>query len=274
MVDVNLENYKRANGSISNEESVSIRNQVLEQMISEIIMNEEFEKLGITVSAEELYDQFLGKNPNQYVVQSFSDANGNFNRDALSQYLNDFQNLNDEAKVAWLNFERAIKDDRINTKYNTILEKSFYLPEKLAERYYENKNDKRSAEVYAVRYTTIQDSLVSLTDSDKKKFYEENKKKYETDAMRSIDYVVFEVNPSETDKQNAKEYVEGLMTELKNTTNVASFVNANSDRQYDSTWLSRKTVPVAVEAVVLMTTMKPVSYMVLTKIMAIITYFV
>lgn len=123
MVDVNLENYKRANGSISNEESVSIRNQVLEQMISEIIMNEEFEKLGITVSAEELYDQFLGKNPNQYVVQSFSDANGNFNRDALSQYLNDFQNLNDEAKVAWLNFERAIKDDRINTKYNTILEK-------------------------------------------------------------------------------------------------------------------------------------------------------
>lgn len=250
LVDVNLENYKRANGSISNEESVSIRNQVLEQMISEIIMNEEFEKLGITVSAEELYDQFLGKNPNQYVVQSFSDANGNFNRDALSQYLNDFQNLNDEAKVAWLNFERAIKDDRINTKYNTILEKSFYLPEKLAERYYENKNDKRSAEVYAVRYTTIQDSLVSLTDSDKKKFYEENKKKYETDAMRSIDYVVFEVNPSETDKQNAKEYVEGLMTELKNTTNVASLVNANSDRQYDSTWLSRKTVPVAVEAVV------------------------
>lgn len=123
LVDVNLENYKRANGSISNEESVSIRNQVLEQMISEIIMNEEFEKLGITVSAEELYDQFLGKNPNQYVVQSFSDANGNFNRDALSQYLNDFQNLNDEAKVAWLNFERAIKDDRINTKYNTILEK-------------------------------------------------------------------------------------------------------------------------------------------------------
>lgn len=120
----------------------------------------------------------------------------------------------------------------------------------MAERYYENKNDKRSAEVYAVRYTTIQDSLVSLTDADKKKFYEENKKKYETDAMRSIDYVVFEVNPSETDKQNAKEYVEGLMTELKNTTNVASFVNANSDRQYDSTWLSRKTVPVAVEAVV------------------------
>lgn len=91
---------------------------------------------------------------------------------------------------------------------------------------------------------------MSLTDADKKKFYEENKKKYETDAMRSIDYVVFEVNPSETDKQNAKEYVEGLMTELKNTTNVASLVNANSDRQYDSTWLSRKTVPVAVEAVV------------------------
>ena len=194
--DQNLQNQKRMYGTLTNDQTFSIRQQTLDQMIREIIMNDEFKKLGLAVSTDELTDQFLGENPNQYVVQSFTGQDGKFDREMLQNYINNFDNFDPETQTAWINFENAIAEDRMNTKYESLLKHGFYLPKKLADRYNDNKNIKRSAEVYAVRYTTIPDSTVVVTEQDNKNYYETYKTKYPTDAMRGIDYVIFEVKPS------------------------------------------------------------------------------
>ena len=248
LVNMNLESTKANNGgSISTEQNYSIHSNTLEQMIRDIVMKKEYKALGLAVSTDELYDQFLGETPNQYVVSSFTGADGKFNRELVETYIRDFQTLTPEMKANWLNFERAIKDDRLNTKYDNLLKKSFYLPAKLAERYYSDKNDKTSAEVYAVRYTTIADSTVVLNDADKKAFYEENKNKYQTDATRSIDYVIFEIKPSQADIDYSRNFVNNLKADFAAIENPANFVNANSDLPYDSTWKSRTDVPAEFE---------------------------
>lgn len=247
-VNVNLESVKANNGgSLSTEDNYSIHANTLEQMIREIIMRNEYEDLGLVVSGDELYDQFLGENPNQYVIQSFTNPDGSFNRELVTRYIRDFQTLTPEMKSNWLNFERAIKEDRLNTKYETLLKKGFYLPNKLAARLYSDKNDKTSAEVYAVRYNTIADSTVVLNDGDKKAFYENNKNKYQTEATRSIDYIIFDINPSQTDIEFSKKYVNDLKKDFAEIENAANFVNANSELPYDSTWKSRKDVPAELE---------------------------
>ena len=124
------------------------------------------------------------------------------------------------------------------------------MPAKLAQKYYENKNVKASADVIALRYSTIPDSTVVVTDQDNKKFYEENKYRFETDEARGIEYVVFDIKPSADDRQEALEYVANLKEDFTATDNVASFVNANSDARYDSTWMSRTDVPAVIESVV------------------------
>jgi len=246
LADVNIENAKR-NGSLSNDDSFSVRNQTLDQMIRKIIMDNEYKALGLSVSADELFDQFVGENPNQYVVQSFTNADGQFDREAVKEYLRNFQSLDPTYQAQWLKFEDAIKEERMNEKYQNLLKKSFYMPAKLAEHYYVNKNDKRNAEVYAVRYTAIPDSTVVLTDKDNKAFFEANKNKYQTDATRSIDYVIFEVKPSQADRQNAMEYVANTKQGLAETANVSNYVAYNSDMPYDSTWKSAKDIPVSIE---------------------------
>lgn len=246
LVDINIENAK-SNGTLSNEDTYSVRNQTLDQMIRKIIMNDEFEALGITVSSDELFDQFCGANPNQYVVQSFTNAQGQFDRAAVENYLRNFSELDPVYQARWIEFENAIKEERMNEKYDNLIKKSFYMPAKLAERYYANKNDKRTAEVFAVRYTTIPDSTVVVTEQDNKAFYEANKNKYQTDETRSIDYIVFEVKPSQADREAAKEYVEATKQGLAETTNVANFVAYNSDKTYDSTWKAAKDLPVVIE---------------------------
>ena len=251
LVNMNLENVKAQNGgSLSAEDNYSVHANTLEQMIREIIMKNEYKDLGLVVSGDELYDQFLGENPNQYVVQSFTNPDGSFNRELVETYIRDFQTLNPEMKSNWLNFEHAIKEDRLNTKYETLLKKGFYLPSKLAARIYADKNEKTSAEVYAVRYNTIADSTVVVNDADNKAFYESNKNKYQTEATRSIDYIVFDIKPSQADVEYSKNFVNELKNDFAQIDNAANFVNANSDLPYDSTWKSRKDVPAELEAVI------------------------
>jgi len=245
-----IQNQKAMSGSMTEEEQFNIRQQTLNYMIREIIMGEEFEDLGIAVTSEELSDQFLGEKPNQYVLQSFSDRDGNFDRQGLVDYLNNFDNLSPEYQVRWLNFENAIAEDRLNTKYESLLKHGFYMPKKIADRYNDNKNYKRTAEVYAVRYTTIPDSTVVVTEQDKLDYYNNVKAKYQTDAMRGIDYVVFELKPSEADKNVTREYMENVKQGLASTSNVEEFVKLTSDTPFDTTWVDIKTLPADVEKAV------------------------
>ena len=242
----NMEN-RRSSGNPTSAETYSIYNSTLDGMIREHIMTKEYEAVGINVSSDELYDQFMGETPHEWVVQSFRNADGSFNRDMMEYYL---QNLNDfpaDARVQWMDFERAVKENCLENKFNNLVKASFFLPTKLAEKYYNDKNAKASADIVALRYATIPDSTVVVTDKDNKAFYEENKYRFETDERRDIEYVVFEIKPSLEDRQEALKDIQNLKNDFVETDNVVSFVNANSDKRYDSTWMGRKDVPKEVE---------------------------
>ena len=244
----NLENRRsQSNNNLSSAETYSVYNSTLEEMIKEHIMTKEYEALGMGVTSDELYDQFMGEDPHQWVKQSFSKEDGSFNKEMVEYYL---QNLNDfpaDARVRWLDFERAVKDNRLETKFQNLVKASYFVPNALAKKYYDNKNIKASADVIALRYTSIPDSTVVVTDKDNKAFYEENKYRYETDERRDIEYVVFEIKPSSEDRQDALKYVQDLKNDFASTDNVINFVNANSDKRYDSTWMGRTDVPQKIE---------------------------
>ena len=244
----NLENMRRSYGTnLTSAQTYSVYNSTLEQMIKDHIMNKEFNAVGMTVTAEELYDQFLGDEPHEWVAQNFSDPNGNFDREYLQSYMQNLESAPIEYRNQWVDFENAVKQNRLETKFDNLVKASYFVPTRLAQKYYENKNDRASAEVVALRYASIPDSTVVVTDQDNKKYYEENKYRFETDETRGIEYVVFEINPSAADDQDAMQYVESMKDDFTNTENVINFVNANSDLRYDSTWLGRADVPAVVE---------------------------
>lgn len=246
--DRNLESRKSSsnNNNLSSAETYSIYNNTLEEMIKENLMTKEYDAAGIGITTEELMDQLTGEKPHEWVVQSFSDANG-FDPQRVNEYLQNLSSLPAEYYDRWLDFEKALKQNRLETKFDNLVKASYFLPTALAQKYYENKNMKASADIIALRYTTIPDSTVTVTDADNKAFYAENKYRYETDERRDIEYVVFEIKPSLEDRQEALKAVQDMRADFVATENVASFVNANSDKRYDSTWMGRKDVPEQIE---------------------------
>ena len=247
----NLENMKRSYGnSLTSSQTYSVYNNTLEQMIKDHIMTKEYNAIGMNVTPDELYDQFVGDEPHQWVLQNFTDANGNFNRQALESYMQNLDNYPIENRNQWIEFENAVKENRLQTKFDNLVKASYFVPSKLAQKYYENKNNKASADVVVLRYSSIPDSTVVVTDKDRKQFYEENKYRYETSENRSIDYVVFDIVPSAQDNQDALNLMNSLKDDFAVAENVANFVNGNSDERYDSTWMGRTEVPAAIESVI------------------------
>ena len=246
-----LDNLKSQTGQNPSTADVERQNNTtLEQMIRKHIMTSEFEAAGMSVSKEELTDLFTGEQPHEWVLQSFGNPDGTLNKEMLDYYINNFNDFPPEARLSWIEFERAVKENRLETKFNNLVKASYFLPEKLAQKYYESKNTKASADVVALRYASISDSTVVVTDKDKKAYYEKNKYRYETDETRDIEYVVFEVKPSQEDRENKMKDVQDLRADFAGTDNVMSFVNANSDKRYDSTWMKRSDVPQLIEAAI------------------------
>ena len=244
----NLENMKRSYGTnLTSSQTYSVYNSTLEQMIKDHIMTKEYNAIGMNVTAEELYDQFMGENPHQWIVQNFTGADGNFDRQTVQNYMQNLDNMPIEYRNQWVEFENAVKENRLETKFDNLVKASYYIPKRLADKYSETKATKATADVVALRYSAIPDSTVTVTDQDTRNYYQENKYRFETDETRGIEYVVFEINPSAADDEDAMKYVESMKEDFTNTENIINFVNANSDQRYDSTWLGRPDVPAVVE---------------------------
>lgn len=235
---------------LSQDELFNLRESTWNQMVQQMIMQKEYDRLGLTVSTEELFDLVQGPNPHPAIISNFTNPEtGQFDRNLVLNYLQNLDNMQPAAKQQWLRFEQYLKEDRLSTKYQNLINKAYHIPSPIAEVIYHEKNDKADIDYVGVRYASIADSLVTLTDDDYKRYFEASKMMYERDAMRDIEYVVFEILPSQEDNEEARKAVERLMPEFASTPNAAAFVNANSDLRYDSTWFSRGKLSPSIEGI-------------------------
>jgi peptidyl-prolyl cis-trans isomerase D len=145
-------------------------------------------------------------------------------------------------KDRYLLMEKAIKSDRQSTKYNNLITKGFYVPTEFAKRNYIETNTMAQVRLTGVRYQSVSDSLVKVTDADYEKYYNENKYKFKQDKpVRDVEYVLFEPKMSQEDIAQLKSNVQKAYDEFTVATDVAGFVNATSDNRYDSSWHKRGT---------------------------------
>ena len=253
-VEENIAIRKQNSGkeNLTATENYEVRQQTWNQVMNEIVMNKQYEELGVNVTVDELNDLIRGKNPHQYIQQSFKDPKtGQFDPKLVNNFLQNLDKVDPAMKDRYLMIEKAIKSDRLTTKYNSLITKGFYVPAAFAKLEYESRSRTAKVRLTGLRYQTISDSTIKATDADYQKYYDENSYKFKQDRpSRDVEYVVFDVQASADDRTKIQEDVNKLYQEFQTVTDVPTFINSVSDTRYDSTWHKKGSLPARIDSAV------------------------
>ncbi|MCK5838378.1 MAG: peptidylprolyl isomerase [Bacteroidales bacterium] len=251
-VEGNLKIRRQNQGdkNLTPQETFGVRQNVYQELVSGIILYEQYNDLGLTVTVEELNDQIRGNDPHEYITQNFRNPEtGEFNPQTVNQFLQNFEQLDLETQQRYLLLEKMIKSDREHNKYNNLLSKGYVIPELFAKTDYIEKNRKANYYFVAPKYTTIADSTIALEDDDYNKYYKEHKNEYKQAAAVDIDYVIFQVVASPEDRKSLANEVDKIYKDLADIENLGAFVNAVSDTRYDSSWHKEGTLPARIDSI-------------------------
>ncbi|MEI6122316.1 MAG: peptidylprolyl isomerase [Bacteroidota bacterium] len=263
-VDEQVTFYKQQSKkeNLTSAENFQIMTSTWEKLLKDQIMQKEYEELGLaldhekstkaSISPEELYDLMMGKNLHPYVVQNFGDpTTGVVDVQKIQSIIQNFDQMKDEEKQQWKRFEQGIKEDRISTKYNTLISQGYYMPKAFVTRIADESNKSAKLLCVGVKYQTISDSSVAITDADYQKYYDEHKYEFEQEKARDLDYVIFEVLPSKEDLTKIAENVNRIYQDLQKSSDseIDNFMKANSDAPYDSNFFKKGALPVKIDSI-------------------------
>lgn len=217
-----------------------ITESVWAQMINERIVKNQFKKLGISISSEELFDLML-VNPHQTVMQQFTDPqsgqiNENFRRPDgsfdIAKLRQVVAGMPVDQQKSWKQLEKQVMDVRTAEKYNMLIKKAIYITSAEAKDAFISQNKQINASFVMKRYSTVSDSAVKITDDDLKAYYNSHLNDYKiSEPTRKIEYVSFDVMPSKTDYEDLQKDAQRIADEFKtrNLKEDSSYIAQESD---------------------------------------------
>ena len=242
LIEETENNYMRQQGisQIPADVEYQLRDQVWQTLVGETLTDEQFEKLGLTVSPAELNDMYVGTFIHPYLRQSFTDPKtGQYQTEAIQYYVDNFDDLDTAQRMQWVELEKAVKADRKQQKYSALISRGMYMPNNIAKQLVAMGNKVSNAYAINLPYQSVSDQEITLTDEDYQKYYKEHKAEFRIrEALRDIEYIVYPVVPTAQDLANIQADVEKTWGEFQTVDpeELIFFVNAESDRSYDSSY--------------------------------------
>ena len=249
-----VEAYKANSRNASNQQAM---NYAWDKLVSDQIYKDQLEKAGVVVGEQDVWLSiitlpFFKNNP------IFQNEGGLFDEEKVKEYIS---NLKDDALgtapdspennvwLSWLRTEADLRQNLEKAAYNNLVSAGLGASLKEGERNYNFKNNKVTSKFVYVPYTTIADSLITITNSEYKTYIKEHANEFEVEESRDINYVSFNIVASDEDKEAIKTEVAGFIDDsadkfgnpilgLKNATDALTFLDeAKSDLPYDSRFL-------------------------------------
>ncbi|MBO0952064.1 peptidylprolyl isomerase [Fibrella forsythiae] len=223
--------YEQQTGRAPGEQEMTqIREQAWNQLIFETAYQKEFDKLGLTVSPEELVDMVQGSNVSPEVRQAFTNpSTGVFDKNQVVQYLKGLRNVPPAQQAQWASFEQQISVNRLREKFDNLMRLSNYATTAEAQKEYQAQNTKADVKFLFVPYYSVNDTTVKVTDSELSDYLSKHKDEYPGADTRSIQYVSFAVNPSKEDSASLYNEIKTLARGLGGAKNDSTFARQNSD---------------------------------------------
>ena len=203
--------------------------QVWDYYVREIILNQEYERLGFEVTDGEI--AFYMRNKPPQAVREFEafQTDGAFDMDKYAQFIGNPANLNDpnnQALVLWI--ESTIERQLLDYRLQRMLRGTAQVSPNEARQYFAKANEKVRVE-YAFAPSDAADDEIEVSDEDLVAYYQENAADYEHPDQVKLEYVYFPKVASAKDSLEIKEEIERIRQEIEAGADFAELAGVVSD---------------------------------------------
>ncbi len=229
-------------------------NTVWDQLLRATLFRQEFERLGIDAGKEQI-EMILMQDERIVQDPRFQNETGFFDFGIFTDYINQLSVENPQAYNNWKMQEENIVGLAKENIYYDLIKSSTGFTELEGKDAYHRQNDKVNLKYVRLPYDNVPDSLFKISDTDIKQYLNENQKDYQTQASRSVRYVIFPETATEEDENQIRSELEKLKSQrieyndvskltdtiegLATTQNITDFVEQYSEVPFDSIYKTK-----------------------------------
>ena len=243
--------------NFTEDELNQLKDQVWRTYVNNAIVEGEAEKLGLTVTKEELQNVLReGTNPLLLQTPFVNQQTRRFDASLLTKFLDDYKKVqagqNPEAAEQyrtiykyWQFMEKSLRQQLLAMKYQTLISGCMLSNPISAKMAFDDQNTESGIVLASMSYSSINDNDVKVSDAELKAKYEEQKEMYRQYVeSRDIKYVEFQVLPSAADRKAILATVTDAQKKLEAGTSPAEVVRkAQSQYAYLGLPVTRNAFP-------------------------------
>ncbi len=216
---VDYEKYQQRANELreANPQNTNADEDALQSLISETLFQQEYDKLGLVVTPEEISEVLVGENAPVYIINSFRNQFGATPTEILEAINNpDAMGLTPEQvhqlTTAYKNFENQIEGFMLGQKFYGLAGGTINANKLDAKIAFDENNTSYTLATVSKSLYSVNDSV---TEGDIEKYYKEHKENFKlNEPSRYVRYVDLAITPSPADRQAAMAAVNEALESL------------------------------------------------------------
>lgn len=238
--------------SLTSEETDQAREMTWQNLIMRYAFLPAMDKMGVKVSDGEQIDMTSGTYLSPVITSTFVDpSTGQYNQELLNNFIANMGLDNTgNAAMIWEYLKTNMINQRLMDKFVTLVSGGVFVNDLEIEQGLAAANNVYGAQYVFKSYESIPDSTVNVSDSEIRKYYDEHKKIFKQTAQRDIEYVLFDLLPSDEDYAEAQKHIDEVAAEFEESATPMQYATLNSQdnpdqRYYKESELDTKLAAIA-----------------------------
>jgi peptidyl-prolyl cis-trans isomerase D len=222
----------------SADQQKQIRNMAWTEDLYKYLFIKRAKAAGINVGKDEMVDLTTGENISPIIAQIFTGEDGNVADNVRAFVQNLSSDQTGRMQSVWNYLQNSVYNQAFFDKYATLFEASNFENPLMLKKSIEENNNTTDVSFVMVPYGYQQDTSIVVAENEIKSYYDSHKSLFRQQASRDMEYVVFEVTPSQSDIDATKAQIADVMDEFASADNskIKNFILKNSDRPYSEYW--------------------------------------
>jgi len=225
LYDQALRETEKTQGNVDDQTAYQIREQVWDQLVSDILLQQEVEGREITVTDAELFE-YLKRFPPRELMENpaFLTPEGEFDYQKYLQALAD-------PRVPWDQVEPYVRSNLSLSKLQQSVISLVRVTEEEVRQFYADDTEKVKVKYLLVPVSQFLQKDIPVSDSEIQAYYQAHQDDFNVDQSANLSYVVFEKKTSPADEQKTKERLSDIREEIEEGEDFAELAQEFSDDQ-------------------------------------------